>query len=576
MARWPRRFLLYSAFCSFSLVSEGASKDLQRIDAHLALNDFHSAFEEVERQSDSSTPSIELYKRRLKILSKIHGDQSLLKEFRAALQNFPELSFDRSLLEIVAWGIIEHGKRSESVQTRLMSLIGSAMTQSAAGIAVIEELLDDPSAHVRAVAVACCAQIRDQHIQDKIFRLFETESCYPVRLQMIQTMGSAQSKKALPKLRQILESEKTADDEKGAALIALVSIMDQVDRTSLEMLVQSARAELRHLASRLIYEKGGSNDIDLLYILTRDPSAEVRLSALRGVGLLCHDKVEEVVKIARERTQDRDPRVVVVAAWLLAVYQDKQGVLILKENLENPKRQIRLLAAAALASTGEIASNECCEIMRHCHDPYLRINLAIGLLCQRSCESECCDVIAKVMQSEKQLWMWHEEAGFRILCPTQLKHRGEANRYPEAADSMTRLELIQLLSTANHPNIEEVTYQFVTERSFGVTGAAIALLLTEGNDDSLESVKNLLEHPEYSVRLQAALILALWCRDEEVIDVLHRLYLSANRDMKDRILEGIGRIASQSSIPFLLEKIKEPQQNLRIIAAAALLQCLYR
>ncbi|HRD55298.1 MAG TPA: HEAT repeat domain-containing protein, partial [Parachlamydiaceae bacterium] len=57
--------------------------------------------------------------------------------------------------------------------------------------------------------------------------------------------------------------------------------------------------------------------------------------------------------------------------------------------------------------------------------------------------------------------------------------------------------------------------------------------------------------------------------------VLQDFYAQADREMKERILEGIGRIGSSASIPFLVECLKEPFQSLRVIAASSLLQVLY-
>jgi HEAT repeat protein len=56
--------------------------------------------------------------------------------------------------------------------------------------------------------------------------------------------------------------------------------------------------------------------------------------------------------------------------------------------------------------------------------------------------------------------------------------------------------------------------------------------------------------------------------------ILQKVYPTTDRETKERILEGIGRVGSMQSIPFLVDALDEPFQNLRIIAAAALIQCL--
>lgn len=45
-------------------------------------------------------------------------------------------------------------------------------------------------------------------------------------------------------------------------------------------------------------------------------------------------------------------------------------------------------------------------------------------------------------------------------------------------------------------------------------------------------------------------------------------------ECKSHILEGLAKIGSESTVPFLMTVLKEPHQTFRIIAACAILQCL--
>ena len=51
-------------------------------------------------------------------------------------------------------------------------------------------------------------------------------------------------------------------------------------------------------------------------------------------------------------------------------------------------------------------------------------------------------------------------------------------------------------------------------------------------------------------------------------------YESADRMVQIKILEALGRIGSREAIPFLLERLRESSLNMRIIAAAVLLQTI--
>jgi HEAT repeat protein len=76
-------------------------------------------------------------------------------------------------------------------------------------------------------------------------------------------------------------------------------------------------------------------------------------------------------------------------------------------------------------------------------------------------------------------------------------------------------------------------------------------------------------------RFQAALILAGLGGDPSAIKILQSAYPKVDREMKMHILEAIANIGDQSSIPFLISVLDEPFQILRVVAASALIKCIY-
>src|SRR4029077_11906570 len=116
---------------------------------------------------------------------------------------------------------------------------------------------------------------------------------------------------------------------------------------------------------------------------------------------------------------------------------------------------------------------------------------------------------------------------------------------------------------------------FLKKQTWGVTGAAAATLLQEGDEESLEIVRDLLTDPDENIRIQAALILAIVGSDPAAIKVLQEVYPRMDREMQVYILEAIAHIGDPESVPFLIDILKEPFQVLRVVAASALIQCLY-
>ena len=119
------------------------------------------------------------------------------------------------------------------------------------------------------------------------------------------------------------------------------------------------------------------------------------------------------------------------------------------------------------------------------------------------------------------------------------------------------------------------SHLFLQKQHSVVSGTAAIALLQEGDDSALILVKQLLEDPDEQVRVQAALILAMLGGDPDAIGVLKESYTLARRDMKVHILEAIGHVGDPSAVEFLVDVLKEPFQGLRVVAASALIQCLY-
>jgi len=78
------------------------------------------------------------------------------------------------------------------------------------------------------------------------------------------------------------------------------------------------------------------------------------------------------------------------------------------------------------------------------------------------------------------------------------------------------------------------------------------------------------------VQLQAAIVMAAWGQEEKALPMLTQAYATASRQRKEQILEALGSIGAKESLPFLMDRLDESYQTLRLIAAAGILQTLYK
>ncbi len=171
--------------------------------------------------------------------------------------------------------------------------------------------------------------------------------------------------------------------------------------------------------------------------------------------------------------------------------------------------------------------------------------------------------------------MWDQNSHMRILARSQVSHIDQIPNYPKVLDQMVRLDLLNILCIMQHPKAQEAVKGYVKNESWGITGAAVAVLLEEGDEGAMTVISGLLKDEDPHIRVQAAFILAMMGSDPEAVKVLQEAYPKMSREIKIQILEAIGHVGSLESVPFLIDILSEPFQLLRVIAASAMIQCLY-
>lgn len=476
----------------------------------------------------------------------------------------------------MAWCIIENGSRSSSPLIRVMALLGAFFGQDARGVDILCRNMRDNNAKIRAVAVELSGKMFDARLQDEVYRIFLSDRSWNVRLQAIEAVGSMKIERAQPRLFEIISDDAITAEERAAASAALVNMLEDADRKDIARLATSDRAGLRLLACKIILHLERKEESYLLIPLLHDHHAGVREAAVQTLGVLRIDSIQgqPAAEIIRPLLNDSDPYVAITAAWAMTLLDPSRAEHYFRNWLNDSEKEIRSFAAAALASTGKYGLPYTKKAFDVSTDPFVRMNLALGLISQRADTTKATNELYRNLMNSDQRWMWEDTHGFRTLMLSKVRHDEMIPNKPEAMNQATRLEILNILTFMKHPQAQTAVRNFLAEKNWGITGMAAALLLTEGDDTAVEVVENLLNDPEPKIRIQAALILSMWGHDEGAIAVLQNGYAAADRETKEKILEGLGRVAAASSIPFLVDKLNEQSQSLRIIAAASLLLCL--
>lgn len=569
--------LLCALFSFFTLLADQPAEEviIKRINAHLVLKDCEEAYLEAVNGIKIYPNSPQIYKAYINVLAEKGAEKEMLAAWKTFQAFLPQDS--RQVIEQMAWGVIEKGTASPSPIVRIISLLSAFLSQDARGVRLLARHLSDSNALIRRAAIELSSRLKDEILCKKIIFILNGEKNWMVYEEAIKAVGEMKITAASPELTKILTDEKSALEEKTAALISLVNMTDSVSHQQLQNLIHSPRMGFRLLACELVYHLMLEEEAPSILALVKDPQAQIRAAALQVLGLFGRtpELQEKTLQAALDATHGRDPKVLIPAAWLLTLMDHPSAEKVFKDLLNHAEPTIRISASGALASTGKHGIPLLQYALTDSSDPYVRMNAALGLISQRIDIKQACEELYKGLKNQPERWMWDEYGLFKALAPSTHLHDEAIPRYPESIDQATRLEILNTLAIMNSSHAQEAIKHFLKEKIWGISGMASVLLLTEGDEAALAIIENLIEDPDPQIRTQAALILALWGRGEKAINTLQEAYAGAPRDLKEKILEGLGRVGAETSIPFLIEKLEEPFQTLRIIAASALLMCLY-
>lgn len=547
------------------------------INAHLRIRDYVSAQKETINALHLFAHSKLLWNTYIRVLAKSGNEKEMISTWKNYVEVYPEEKSNRELTEILAWGVLEKASISSSPIIRMMALLSAFLSQDAKGIKIMLNCLRDKNSAIRGAAVELSSNVRDDTIKDEIYHLFHNEIVWNVKLETIRAMGCMKMHEVQDELLDRLQSSNTTAEETAVLVEALVNLWDRATREDVQKLAKSNRSGLRLLACQVVAHFEMKDCIDLIIPLVDDYHVDVRKLAIWVLGNLRITHIDEnsIETVMKKRLKDIDPYVAIKAAWVMTLNDADKGQELFKYWLKHEDHNVRIIAAAHLAASGKYGLSLMKKEFNSAKDPYVRMNLALGLLGQRVETQNACTALYDGLQNVKERWAWDESHQVRALVPSKLRFTDDLNHSPETMDQTTRLEILNILSIMKFAYAQQAIKFFLQEKTWGITAMAAATLLTEGDEAALDLVKNLMLESDQQVRVQAALILALWGGGSEALETLSQAYVNADREMKERILEGMVRVSSPEAIPFLLERLEEPNQSLRVMAAAGLILCLY-
>lgn len=545
--------------------------------AHLLLKDPRSAASAAGQQLEHHPESRRLKLLRLEALCLQGNELEALQAWKSLSPSEQMTAEARQPLETLAWGTLRKASASAQLAIRMHALTACASTADVRAIPLVLDELRSSVAPLRALAVRAGVQLRDEPIRRELLRMMDEERVWYVRLELLRAVGRLQMRDQLPRLQEIISSPRTSAEEKYTAMIAYAEMVEELPEEELLKMLCHPRAGLRELACQLISYLELTQYVEQVGILLEDPSPDVRASAVWVLSQLPQEQVEPFLPCLRQHLSDHAAEVAMLSARALCLIDREDRGVHLASWLEAPLASHRRFAAAALASCGPRAVELMEEQAFASDDPFVRLHLALGLIGQRKQVAHASQMLFHdFFMTEQGLLMWDPAVPFfRTLAPSEVRHVQQVAQYPILIDQHVRLELLGLLALCGHEGALSSVRQLLHEDLLGISSKAASLLLQEGEEGAIATLEELLTDSHPSIRLQAALMLAFSGSAEKGTEVLCREYPQANREIKMELLKALGEIGEQQAIPFLLQVLEEPFQAPRVMAACALIRCLY-
>lgn len=578
--------LRFVYFCLLFFITQlnalSLDEQLHKVESSLIVKDNQKAVNLAEELVEQYPEAIESKLMLIKAFCQKGDEIPALNLYLKEESALTKKKWDRLALEMIAWAVLNKTQDSPHLPILMNALYGISLTHDCYAIPFLLKQLNHSSSLVRALAVKMCSSYGDSPLKKQLFLMLKEEKVWYVRLEVLQAVGDLKIKEASAYLKEIIGSSRSLAEEKAAASIALLSMTDSIEDEELNSLLNSKRSGHRALACFIISYFQKWEKLSNLKRLLLDTSSEVRVAAIYALGMAAQEISldKEIIDLLGQSREDPTLDVAIASSWASFITGEKKGAEKLASwALSTTEPERARLATAALAASGRASLPYLEDLLDKVNDPYARFNLARGLICHRANEKKACEVLADTLEkTEGEFLMWENRIlpSFQMLAPSKFRHIEQIPNYPKMVDQMVRLEILSILSMRQHPQALESIRHFLEKSDWGLVAEASSLLLQEGDESHLDEIRKLLNDKEENIRLQAALILALVSHDEKAIPVLLEIYPKVEREQKIQILLALGHLGDRRSIPLFLKVLQEPFQQLKILSASCLIQCLYQ
>ncbi len=568
-------FLLFSSF----LLAESSQKDLspqEKISLALALHDVHQArslLEELQQKSPDDKKTQELLFEYFIELKDFESIQALYKKLPEERRE----ALCPSLFEKIAWVVIDKATDSAHPRIRAEAALAAAGSQDTQGAHILEFLLSDPHQGVQSLAFELAASYKDACIQERAEKLAHC-SVIDIKLQAAKLLAVQKAPCAKKILLELMQDESLSESHLFE-VVRLVSTLKESDLDWVKQAVVDPSSSIRALAAATLLQDPIPEGIPLLVPLLKDSSLAVREMAAITLGFFQELIQEKEALYASLASLLNDPSFPLQAtgAWALLLSKEEPLQNLASEwfqkSITSSSKEEACIAISRLIRTGKRGVALAQKILPTISDIHLRLNLSLYLLLHKAGTKEAVSTIRSACASKTLFG--EQTLGFFSWIGRASPHDLMIPRLPEAEDLYLRLSMLALLHYSGEEICKEDLEAILHERTIGLSAATAQFLFQEMLPLD-EVLAPLLSHEEEMVRVQAALLLAVFCRSKKAALTLLEEYKKASKAGKEILLLGFSLLPASKTRALLFPLLFDQSQALRTRAAGVFLCSCYQ
>lgn len=559
---------LIAALLPLALFGEGEE---EKIEARIVLGDFLGAEETAEAFLEEAPENAKV---RHLLLKALVAQGKSVKSVRLIQSLNDPLEFT-DWMEEGAWAVIKKASVSPSLESQMRALIGAFLTQDIKAARLIERALGASNQHLKLLAIHLAGYYPDSFIKQALFSLVSLPERPAVRQEAIASLCQINDPEVRAFLEEALSEKKFSDRGKIATLARCYEARISLEKHIIIDLVQNASPLFRIYGIYLIDQALDASWVATLTSLAlNDTSSHVQLAAVEVLAR-SYPKIvvpSEFLEGIAPFLEASDLNLRLASAYYFARKGEEAGYKVLLEVINTSHPFWGNFAAALLVQSGEQGLAYAGKLFKELRDPFIRLNLAMGLVGQQKNQQEVVEFLGALV-ADPDIRLEKKDEGIASFFLTD-QFEQVPYVYLFQKDKVLKLELLNLISRFDKEKAIEGMRVFLKDRNFSLGALSARLLLSEGDEDLFQGIKQLLKEEDGRLRVHAALTLALWAKDQTALPVLLEEYPKASRREKELILEGLGQIRSEKAVPFLLERLSEPSETLQVMAASSLLLSL--